>query len=60
MRYVNKTNRTIKVRGLVFRPGEEHDVADAINVPGFAVVTDVPANDRNKQAKQLNRRNKKK
>ena len=39
MKYINLTNRTVKVRGVVFEPYSIHEVDGSINLPGFAVST---------------------
>ena len=39
MKYINLTNRTVKVRGIVFEPYGIHEVDGSINIPGFAVST---------------------
>lgn len=36
MRYINLTNRTVTVRGVVFGPNESKNVDGPINLPGFA------------------------
>ena len=42
MKYINLTNRTVKVRGVEFAPGDIHDVDGSINIPGFALTSSSP------------------
>jgi hypothetical protein len=42
MKYINLTNRTVKVRGVEFAPGDIHEVDGSINIPGFALTSSSP------------------
>ena len=55
MRYINLTNRTVTVRGVVFGPNESKTVDGPINLPGFARLS---PSSKAPQVKQRSGRNK--